>query len=112
MFGTWFGLVLRPKPELSPTKFRPGMSSIDSEAFFDARVTSMNITPATAARVRAKGWTTLGGYAYSCGYVPGQAGEELFVDKVLEVILGNGHGDDAIILRGTYYFGPGFETQI
>ena len=86
--GTWCALCLILPLKLSLTG---RMASVDSEAFFDGRMSSMGITAATSTAVRSRGWTSLASYAYGSGFIPGQSLDTVFVEEVLLVVVGPGH---------------------
>ena len=67
------------------------MTSVDSEAFFDARMSSMGISAGVQTAVRSRGWLSLAAYAYGCGFIPGQSQDSVFVDSVLAIVVGVGH---------------------
>ena len=89
-----------------PNKFPTGMTAIDSEAVFDARMSAMNIAPAVQQAIRAKGWTSYAGFAYACSYVPGQSASDVaFVTNVIAEVVGVGYENspDTPRLRRLYY---------
>lgn len=65
--------------------------SIDSEAFFDSRMAAIGIENVVRIAMRAKGWSTIGSFAYSCGWMPGQGSDDVFVNSVLVALLGAAH---------------------
>ena len=82
------------------------MTAIESEAVFDARMVAMHISAPVQANIRAKGWTSYAGFAYSCSYIPGQSqSDAAFVAEVLFEVIGVGHGTstDTPKLRRLYY---------
>ena len=64
------------------------MANIDSEAYFDARMTVVGLSPAEQAAVRARGWLTLATFAFASSWTPGQADEQQFLTKVVVPVLG------------------------
>ena len=81
------------------------MSTIESEAYFNARMATIRVSNATVVLVQAKGWTTLGEFAYASSYVPGQGPDTAFCTGVLEAILGPNYSDhpDTARLRRLYF---------
>lgn len=81
------------------------MAAIESEAYFDGRLAAIRISNATATAMKARGWSTLGDFAYASSYVPGQGPDDAFVTGVLEALLGEGHAlhVDAAKLRRLYF---------
>lgn len=75
------------------------MTTTESSAFFDQRMTAIGLTDAEAAAVRAKGWTSLADYAFSSSYSPGQSDDKQFVDKVLIPVLGDADHPSGAKLR-------------
>ena len=62
---------------------------LESEAVFADRARSFKITEEVITALKAKGWSTHGSYAFSCGHPPGASNEQLFVDSVLKAVLGD-----------------------
>ena len=80
---------------LQPYHWAKGMSaSVDSEAYFDARMVTLGIPMPVQADMRTRGWTSMGSYAFASPYQPGQADESAFVQGVLVPVLGANHAVD------------------
>ena len=81
------------------------MSTIESEAYFEARLAAIKVSNATVARMKTKGWTTLRDFAYASSYVPGQGPDTAFCSGVLEALLGVDFADspDSAKLRRLYF---------
>ena len=79
------------------------MSTIDSSAFFDARMTAIGLSVTEQAAIRAKGWTTLAEFAYSSAWTPGQVDDQKFIDAVVVPVLGAaGHASESKLRRLLY----------
>ena len=65
------------------------MTTTESSAFFDQRMSAIGLSDVEAAAVRAKGWTSLADYAFSSSYAPGQPDDSKFIEKVLIPVLGD-----------------------
>ena len=81
------------------------MATIESEAYFDARLATIRVSAPTIAKMKTRGWSTLGDFAYASSYVPGQGADTAFCTGVLEVLLGDTYADspDAPKLRRLYF---------
>lgn len=81
------------------------MTSLESEAFFDARMVSMGITAATCTAIRARNLTTLASFAFATGYLPNGSDDAVFKRELLEPVLGQGYEThaDAPRLRRLFF---------
>ena len=76
------------------------MSTIDSEAVFDARMQVVGLAALDQTRIRALGWTTHSTFAYSSSFTPGQQDEAPFIAAVVVPVLGDaGHVNAAKLRR-------------
>lgn len=69
-------------------------ASVESEAYFDARMTTLGVPLPAQADMRTRGWTSMGSYAFSSTYNPNHPDDAAFVQGVLLPILGVGHATD------------------
>ena len=79
------------------------MTAIESKAVFAARALALGIDAQTLTAMEALGWTTLGSFAFSCSYVPGQADDAAFKVDVLTALFGNPVNRLAAPLRRLYF---------
>lgn len=81
------------------------MSTIESEAYFDGRMITIGLSVLVMAAMRTQGWLTLGDFAFSSAYIPGQGPDTAFVTSVLEVLVGANHATsaDSAKLRRLYF---------
>lgn len=81
------------------------MATIESEAYFDGRLSAMGISGATIVAMKNKNWLTLADFAFASSYTPGQGDDKAFTTGVLEVLLGANYVDhaDCAKLRRLYF---------
>ena len=78
---------------------------VDSEAFFDGRMTSLGIPQAVQATMRGFGWASMGSFAFSSTYQPGQPDDRNFCEGVLLRTLGaNWEANTAVPRLRRLYF--------
>ena len=63
------------------------MAALESEAYFDGRMTAMRMSMATATTLKTRGLTTLSDFAFSTAYIPGQGDDAAFVDGLLPPLM-------------------------
>ena len=68
------------------------MSMLDSEAVFSARAREMGLVEDEINRIAARGWHTMGRFAFCVAYTPGQADEANLV-RLGAVVTGTGAAD-------------------
>jgi hypothetical protein len=75
--------------------------SLDSEVYFVQRAKACGLDDNVLAAVLEKGWRTLGGFAFSAHYSPGQGDDTVFKDAVLKPVLGetSAPGQEAALRR-------------
>ena len=71
------------------------MAALESEAYFDGRMTAMRISMATQTTLKTRGITTLSDFAFATAYIPGQGDDATFVDGLLLPVLGPNHATHA-----------------
>ena len=79
--------------------YEVNMGTVDSEALFDSRMTVFKLSAQEQADVRAHGWTTHAGFAFSSSYTPNQIDDAPFVNAVLIPVLGAENHPSAHKLR-------------
>ena len=62
--------------------------ALDSAAVFAARLEAIGIEEEHRAKFAEKGWNTLGDFAFSSSYTPGQPDDAAFIQKVIIQIFG------------------------
>jgi hypothetical protein len=67
------------------------MATVESEAFFVARVNAVGISAASLAVLLRLGWSTMANFAFASSYTPGQGDDKEFKDEVLAKVLGAGY---------------------
>eukprot|EP00972_Heterocapsa_arctica_P079091 11660128-Heterocapsa_arctica.AAC.1 len=68
--------------------------ALDSPAVFTARLVAACVAEEHRVKILEKDWATLGDFAFSSSYTPGQSDDTFFVAKVLVPVFG-GAGDHA-----------------
>ena len=74
-------------------------STADSEAYFDQRMATLGVPMPVQTDMRARGWTSMGSFAFSSPFQPGQSDEGPFVQGVLVPLLGVNWGVDVATPR-------------
>ena len=75
------------------------MALVDSEVVFKARCDEIGITDATVQKLKARGWSTFGSFAFSVSTNPSQISDDDFEAKVVVPILVDADHVDASKLR-------------
>lgn len=65
-------------------------SLLDSNAVFQARMSSAGLTPADILRLEAQDITSLGKLAFSCSCTPGSGSDQPFVDLMTDILVATG----------------------
>lgn len=65
-------------------------TTIDSEAYFEARMTTMMISAPIRATMIARGWNTMASFAFSSAYIPQGGDDAQFRTSVLQPLIGDG----------------------
>jgi hypothetical protein len=78
-------------------------SLVDSAAVFRSRCKQLQIPDAVVLAMEAKGWSTIGLFAYSTSYVPGAPDDSAFKKDVLEAVLGQASAPGAAAIRRLFY---------
>ena len=74
-------------------------STADSEAYFDQRMNTLGLPMPVQTDMRTRGWTSMGSFAFSSPFQPGQSDEGPFVQGVLVPLLGANWGADVATPR-------------
>ena len=84
---------------------RNWMVTIESEAYFDGRLSAMGVSAPTMVALKGRNWNTLADFAFASSYTPGQGDDRAFTTGVLVVILGPNFIDhaDCAKLRRLYF---------
>lgn len=76
--------------------------ALESEAVFFARLKAVGLGDEVVAKFREKGWTTLGAFAFSSSYTPGQTDDAPF-KEVLRAVLAEPEGPQAALVRRVFF---------
>ena len=79
------------------------MATVDSEAVFMDRMKTLRLPEVSINRMLALGWNSYANFGFSCGYIPGQADDQVYRDEVAAKILDQPADASAPILRRLYY---------
>ena len=77
--------------------------ALDSVAVFKARVLKLGMNEDHFKVMEAKGWNTLGGFAFSSSYAPGQPNDAPFIEGVAKPIFGVADHQLVPALRRLFY---------
>ena len=77
--------------------------ALDSAAVFSARLEAIGIEQEHRVKFAEKGWNTMGDFAFSSSYTPGQADDTAFITKVITPIFGVADHPKTAALRRLFY---------
>ena len=77
--------------------------ALDSAAAFTARLEAIGIEEEHRAKFAEKGWNTMGDFAFSSSYTPGQTDDTAFFAKVITPIFGVADHPKTAALRRLFY---------
>ncbi len=77
------------------------MVSIDSAAVFAERLVNLGLSE-VKAKLDARGWNTLGAFAFACAYRPG-GDDKAFIDDVVLQLVDNKEDPKVPALRRLFY---------
>ena len=79
------------------------MSLVESRAAFRARALSIGLDGPTVDALVARGWATMGAFAFACSSTPGGAGPDRFLDEIGEPILRDRQHPQVASLRRLWF---------
>ena len=76
--------------------------SLDSTAVFAKRVEELKLGPVLNDML-LKGWDTMGAFAFSCSFAPGNSDDSVFIQEVVVPLLGDADHNLKLQLRRTFF---------
>eukprot|EP00973_Karenia_brevis_P048074 6671442-Karenia_brevis.AAC.1 len=77
--------------------------ALESHAVFASRLAALGLEAQLIDVIKGKGWGTLGAFAFSSSYTPGQPDDAKFIADVVVPVLGDANHPQKSVLRRAYY---------